>query len=137
MSKLKIQYYKNQLSSYEYWLSELTNINDELKGIKRVIEEPKATRFGERESVEASDDQLFKYHLLLEKEDKLKIKRDEIEYNLSKCIKLLSSCEEETCTLLYGMYVKGMRKDKLALDNGYSIATMYRMINKELEKHSA
>lgn len=137
MSKLKVRHYKNQLSSYEYWLSELTKVNDELKAIKRIVEEPKATQYGEQEITEHSDDQLFKYHGVLKKEEELLAKREEIEYNLMKCIYLLNSIDEEAAVLLYGMYVKGMRKDHLAMSNGYSVATMYRLIDRELEKHSA
>lgn len=130
--KLKVRHYKNQLSSYEYWLSELTNVNDELKAIKRIVEEPKVTQYGEKETIESIDDQLFKYHNVLEREKSLIKKREEIEYNLMKCIYLLNSIDEDVASMLYGMYVKGIPSVEVAIAHNYSRMGMHKRVEKEL-----
>ena len=134
MSKLKIKHYKNQLSSYEYWLSELIDVNDELKAIKRIIEEPKVTQYGDKDAIEHSEDQVFKYHGILDKEQKLIKKRNEIEYNLSRCIAVLKSCDKEVASMLYGMYVKGVHSEDVAQANNYSRRQMFYLIDKEIMK---
>lgn len=62
------------------------------------------------------------------------MKQFDLEYNLFKCVTILNSCSDEYAMLLYGMYIKDINRENLALEHGFSKKGMYRLIDKELSK---
>lgn len=130
----EVEQFKRELRSYAYWKKKVAQIEEDLEAVAvrmRGLSSPQFDRIpGEPKVSGAKSDH---WYALMEKEEDLQRRKDDLLREIRFVDKVLNSLDEHDAAILRKVYIERQSYQQVAEETGYSEDGIYYRIKKALK----